>query len=132
MNSFNSEVGSRHGVLWPSFIEQFEHQGLLIEPVQTEVNLLDLAARSKELGEWVQCIRPQWHCLNNHEVRVFLIRGPDDDSIVWISWLGRRGSRWHITQHFPVDRSELSVSHQEAADELISSIPGQVGSCCRK
>jgi hypothetical protein len=52
MNSFSSEVGSRHGVLWPSLIEQFDRQGLLVEPIQTEVNLLDLAARSKEFSEW--------------------------------------------------------------------------------
>jgi len=93
--------------MWDVKIDNYVEGKTKIIALNSPMHILDWTGKNPELDEFVgQVERRGWRCLQKHEARVFLIQTPKNSSIVWMSWLGYRGSRWHVVRHFAIHRDK--------------------------
>ena len=91
-----------------------------VTPLVSEKDLLSYKSQNSEYSEWIKEIdRRGFQCLKKHEARVFLIETPKNKCIVWLSWLGKRGSRWHLVKYFLVDDSKYTSTVKKMLEILL-------------
>lgn len=107
---------------WVCLVPQFYVRNVSVSPVRTDEELLKLIdyLENQDLSSYIDhALKRSWERFQAHECRVYCIQSPRQTSLLWMSWLGRRGSRWHVMQHFVRNRDDLPVGHKVAADRLV-------------
>ena len=104
---------------WEFLVGEFKAGRTLITPLHSPASFLEWRGYSNEFNSYVEQVRNRgWRCMNEHEARAYLISTPQNKSIVWMSWLGYRGCRWHIVQHFGITQSKPSQTAKTVAEHL--------------
>lgn len=104
---------------WNYLVDQYRDGNVTVMPLRSPDMLLAWRGKNQDFDEYVDAVsRRNWRCLNRHEARIFLIQTPCHASIVWMSWLGYRGCRWHVVMHFAMNRDEPTAAAKRAALNL--------------
>ncbi len=107
------------GLYWEALIPEFSQGNTTATPLDSPESMSLWVGKNKDFDYYVESIKAgNWRCMNTHEARVYLIQTPKNQSIVWMSWVGYRGSRWHIVQHFAIGRTKPTVTAQKFAEQL--------------
>ena len=115
MNTFNSAV-------WEYLVTEIHKGKSKATPLWSTEEILSYKGKNKDFDFYVDAIEyGQWRCFKKHEARAYLITTKKNKSVVWISWLGYRGSRWHVTQHFPIENSTVTKTEKNIAIKLIEN-----------
>jgi len=109
-------------VAWHGLIDQLKINRSSVKLLNSKDQLFNFKAENSEFSEWIAEIdRRGFKCLIKHEAMAYLIQTPHNSCIVWISWVGARGSRWHIVKFFPLGKSSLTYSIKNMAQILVNS-----------
>lgn len=105
--------------MWECRVEAYVVGRTKVSPLDTPKKILDLRGLNEDFDFYINTIaRRQWQCINAHEARVYLIQTPLHKSVAWMSWLGRRGCRWHIVQQFSLSDAAITRTAKHVAADL--------------
>ncbi|MEQ1486860.1 MAG: hypothetical protein ABL920_00070 [Methylotenera sp.] len=102
---------------WESLIPEYSSGRCIVSPITNENDMESLHGINPDLD--VRLKHEQgWRGFCRHERRVFSIQSKKYRSIVWISYLGHRGSLWHVIGHYSNDMNKVTKTHKIIAHDL--------------
>jgi hypothetical protein len=105
---------------WTSLVHTYQIGGLIIEPIETSLCVVALLGANVNLDFYINhAQRNNWKTLIDHDVRIFKLRGKYYEIVLWLSWLGRRGTCWHIIEQFSLLENKGQNNIQDACLDLV-------------
>lgn len=105
---------------WETLVSAYNIDRCKVIPVTSATEMSTLNGYNLEMDRCLKFgFEQRWEHFINHDMRVFLIQSTRCKSVVWITWLGYRGSCWHINQHFAAGMAKPPKNHKVIAQHLI-------------
>ena len=104
---------------WVSFISDKYYSRTKVTPLTSIASLLLFLGNDFSMDILLDSqLKNNWSCFLDHQIRAFKIETQKSCSIVIITWLGRRGSRWRVFNHFEIWGKRLTKTHKNVATLL--------------
>lgn len=105
-------------ISWTSLIQEFEVNLCKIIPVSSYVEITSLFDSLHNTEYLRRRFSLECGGYLDHETRIFIIQSEKNKSIAIISWIGRRGCRWHVIDHIAINRQKPIRKHIKIAQDL--------------